>query len=149
MGAGAKKKKKCSRKVKSDVHVDETLLDATFEDKRVVSTDGVERMFVHPARYRAYTCKVTTYSRPKVLKRVRNLLSPVDQEKFMSTAIGPLLHLPMQTWSAALFHFLLASHISMDDEGDKGNLEEMRVMVCGKELSFGKKEFALIWGLVL
>ncbi|KAI3955484.1 hypothetical protein MKW92_006776 [Papaver armeniacum] len=147
MGAGAKKKKKCSRKVKSDVHVDETLLDATVEDKRVVSTDGVERMFVHPARYRAYTCKVTTYSSPKVLKRVRNMLSPVEQEKFMSTAIGPLLHLPMQTWSAALFHFLLASQISMDDEGDKGNHEEMRVMVCGKELSFGKKEFALISGL--
>ncbi|KAI3860957.1 hypothetical protein MKW92_044177 [Papaver armeniacum] len=65
----------------------------------------------------------------------------------MSTAIGPLLHLPMQTWSAALFNFLLASQISMDDEGDKGNREEMRVMVCGKELSFGKKEFALISGL--
>ncbi|KAI3834493.1 hypothetical protein MKW92_011366 [Papaver armeniacum] len=43
MGAGAKKKKKCSRKVKSDVHVDQTLLDATVEDRRVVSTDGVER----------------------------------------------------------------------------------------------------------
>ncbi|KAI3944511.1 hypothetical protein MKW92_012661 [Papaver armeniacum] len=135
MGAGAKNKKKCSRTVKSAVHVDETLLDATVEDKRVVSTDGVERMFVHPARYRAYTCKVTTYSSPKVLKRVRNLLSPVEQEKFMSTAIVPLLHLPMQTWSSALFHFLLASQISTGDEGDKGNREEMRVMVCGKELS--------------
>ncbi|KAI3930023.1 hypothetical protein MKW92_032478 [Papaver armeniacum] len=146
MGAGAKKKK-CSRKVKSVVHVDKIVLDATVEDKRVVSTDGVERMFVHPARYRAYTCKVTTYSSPKVLKRVRNLLSPVEQEKFMSTAIGPLLHLPMQTWFVALFHFLLASQISMDDEGDKGNREEMRVTVCGKELSFGKKEFALISGL--
>ncbi|KAI3953577.1 hypothetical protein MKW92_053385 [Papaver armeniacum] len=103
-------------------------------------------MFVHPAVYRAYTCKVTTYSSPKALKRVHNLLSHVEQEKFMSTAIGPLLHLPMQTWSAALFHFLLASQISMDDEGDKGNHEEMHVMVCGKELSFGKKEFALILG---
>lgn len=104
-------------------------------------------MFVHPARYRAYTCKVTTYSSPKVLKWVRNLLSPAEQEKFMSTTIGPLLHLPMQTWSSALFHFLLASQISTGDEGDKGNREEMRVMVCGKELSFGKKEFALISGL--
>ncbi|KAI3877988.1 hypothetical protein MKW92_001449, partial [Papaver armeniacum] len=103
-------------------------------------------MFVH-SLCRAYTCKVTTYSSPKVLKRVRNPLVSAEQEKFMSTAIGPLLHLPMQTWSAALFHFLLASQISMDDEGDKGNPEEMRVMVCGKELSFGKKEFALISGL--
>ncbi|KAI3912735.1 hypothetical protein MKW92_039047 [Papaver armeniacum] len=145
MGAGAKKKNKCSRKVKYDVHVDETLLDATLlRTGRVVSAGW---MFVHPARYRAYTCKVTTYSSPKVLRRVRKLLSLVEQEKFMSTAIGPLLHLPMQTWSAALFHFLLASQISMDDEGDKGNREEMRVMVCGKELSFGKKEFALISGL--
>ncbi|KAI3894587.1 hypothetical protein MKW92_015006 [Papaver armeniacum] len=64
MGAGAKKKKKCS-KSETDVHVDETLLDATVEDKRVVSTDGVERMFVHRC-VRAYTCKVTTYSSPKV-----------------------------------------------------------------------------------
>ncbi|RZC49535.1 hypothetical protein C5167_017974 [Papaver somniferum] len=55
--------------------------------------------------------------------------------------------MPMQTWSSALFHFLLASQISTGDEGDKGNREEMRVMVCGKELSFGKKEFALISGL--
>ncbi|KAI3845369.1 hypothetical protein MKX03_001743 [Papaver bracteatum] len=53
----------------------------------------------------------------------------------------------MQTWSSALFHFILASHISTDDEGDKGNREEMRIMVCGKEPSFGKKEFALISGL--
>lgn len=43
MGVGGKKKKKCSRKVKSAIHVDETVLDATVEDKRVVSTDGVER----------------------------------------------------------------------------------------------------------
>ncbi|RZC73001.1 hypothetical protein C5167_048482 [Papaver somniferum] len=147
MGVGGKKKKKCSRKVKSAIHVNETVLDATVEDKRVVSTYGVERMFVHPARYRAYTCKVKTYSSLKVLKWVRNLLSPSEQEKFMSNTIGPLLHLPMQTWSGALFHSLLASQISTGDEGDKGNREEMRVMVCGKELSFGKKEFALISGL--
>ncbi|KAI3858796.1 hypothetical protein MKX03_023439 [Papaver bracteatum] len=53
----------------------------------------------------------------------------------------------MKTWSSALFHFILASQISTGDEGDKGNREEMRIMVCGKELSFGKKEFALISGL--
>ncbi|RZC50009.1 hypothetical protein C5167_018440 [Papaver somniferum] len=147
MGVGAKKKKKYSRKVKFVVGVDETVLNATVEDKRVVSTDGVERIFIHPARYRAYTCKVTTYSSPKVLKWVRNLLSPTEQEKFMSTAIGSLLHLPVQTWSSALFHFLLACQISTGDEGDKGNREEMRVMVCVKEPSFGKKEFALISGL--
>ncbi|KAI3880562.1 hypothetical protein MKX03_008826, partial [Papaver bracteatum] len=104
-------------------------------------------VFVHPARYRAHTCHVSTYSSPKVLKWVRNLLSPAEQEIFLSTAIGPLLNLPMQTWSSALFHFILASQISTVDEGDKGNREEMRIMVCGKELSFGKKEFALISGL--
>ncbi|KAI3874332.1 hypothetical protein MKX03_025545 [Papaver bracteatum] len=53
----------------------------------------------------------------------------------------------MQTWSSALFHFLLASQISNGDEGDKGNREEMCIMVCVKELSFGKKKFALISGL--
>ncbi|KAI3894012.1 hypothetical protein MKX03_034905, partial [Papaver bracteatum] len=101
-------------------------------------------MYIYPARYRKSTCKVTTYSSPRVLKWVRNLLSPAEQEIFLSTEIGPLMHLPMQTWSSALFHFLLASQISNGDEGDKGNREEMRIMVCGKELSFGKKEFALI-----
>ncbi|KAI3882453.1 hypothetical protein MKX03_025231, partial [Papaver bracteatum] len=105
-------------------------------------------VFVHPARYRAHTCHVSTYSSPKVLKWVRNLLCLLlEQEIFLSTAIGPLLHLPMQTWSSALFHFILASQISTGDEGDKGNREEIRIMVCGKELSFGKKEFALISGL--
>ncbi|KAI3928967.1 hypothetical protein MKW92_024599, partial [Papaver armeniacum] len=97
------KKKKCSRKVKSDVHVDQTLLDATVEDRRVVSTDGCLFTPLSPA----YTCKVTTYSSPKVLKRVRNSLSPAEQEKFMSTAIGPLSHLPMQTWSRRLISFLI------------------------------------------
>ncbi|XP_026442262.1 uncharacterized protein LOC113341722 isoform X1 [Papaver somniferum] len=147
MGAG-QKKKKCSKKVKFADHMEKIISpNATVEDKRVVSDDGVERMFIHPARYRAYTCKITTYSSPKVLKWVPNLLSPAEQEKFMSTAIGFLLHLPMQTWSSSLFHFLLASQISTGDEGDKGNREEMCVMVCGKEFSFGKKEFALISGL--
>ncbi|RZC92367.1 hypothetical protein C5167_003974 [Papaver somniferum] len=142
------KKKKCSKKVKFADHMEKIISpNATVEDKRVVSDDGVERMFIHPARYRAYTCKITTYSSPKVLKWVPNLLSPAEQEKFMSTAIGFLLHLPMQTWSSSLFHFLLASQISTGDEGDKGNREEMCVMVCGKEFSFGKKEFALISGL--
>ncbi|XP_026442263.1 uncharacterized protein LOC113341722 isoform X2 [Papaver somniferum] len=140
MGAG-QKKKKCSKKVKFADHMEKIISpNATVEDKRVVSDDGVER-------YRAYTCKITTYSSPKVLKWVPNLLSPAEQEKFMSTAIGFLLHLPMQTWSSSLFHFLLASQISTGDEGDKGNREEMCVMVCGKEFSFGKKEFALISGL--
>ncbi|KAI3860141.1 hypothetical protein MKX03_037100, partial [Papaver bracteatum] len=104
-------------------------------------------VFVHPARYRARMFHVSTYSSPKVLKWVRNLLSPAEKDKFLSTTIVPLLHLPMQTWSSALFHFLLASQISTGDEGDKGNHEEMRIMVCGKELSFGKKEFTLISGL--
>ncbi|KAI3846187.1 hypothetical protein MKX03_010557, partial [Papaver bracteatum] len=104
-------------------------------------------MFVHPFRYWAYTCHVSTYSSPKVLKWVRNLLSPAEQEKFLSTAICPLLHLPKQTWFSALFHFLLASQISTGDESDKGNREEMRIMVYGKEFSFEKKEFALISGL--
>ncbi|KAI3889217.1 hypothetical protein MKX03_006449 [Papaver bracteatum] len=82
--------------------------------------------------YRAHTCHVSTYSSPKVLKWVCKLLSTAEQEIFLSTAIGPLLHLPMQTWSSALCHFLLASQISTGDEGDKGNREEMRIMdeVC-------------------
>ncbi|KAI3915133.1 hypothetical protein MKW92_029151 [Papaver armeniacum] len=65
----------------------------------------------------------------------------------MSTAIGPFTpaHANVVCLPYFISYWLVGSPWMM--KVIRVTTEEMRVMVCGKELSFGKKEFALISGL--
>ncbi|RZC63378.1 hypothetical protein C5167_025144 [Papaver somniferum] len=102
--------------------------------------------FVYPFKNRGLSFSMSNYSSLGTLLYLWKVLFEDEKDFFRTTAIGHLMYIPeKQSWSSAIFCFLMSRQIEVEPERRQN--EKMYFRVADKELCFQKTDFALISGL--
>ncbi|XP_030480073.2 uncharacterized protein LOC115697276 [Cannabis sativa] len=85
--------------------------------------------------------KIILYSSYDVIQKIKNKLTSKQLEMFRKTCFGHFLDVSEFQFSGQIVHHILLREV------EQPNVEEMWFDICGAQLRFSIKEFALITGL--